>query len=76
MSSDDYSKIQDEIFEAFREFKFIITLEIPERTEEASMVLRLLDRMETEEQKVVLISRILAYYNDKIERIIDKIKNY
>lgn len=75
MSSDDYLKIQDEIFEAFREFRFIIALEISERTEEASMVLRLLDGLETEEQKVVLISRILAHYNDKIERIIDKVKN-
>lgn len=75
MSEDDYSKIQDEIFEAVREFRFIISLEIPERTEEASLVLRLLERLETEEQKVVLISRILAYYNDKIERIIDGIKN-
>lgn len=75
MSSDDYSKIQDEIFEAYREFRFIIALEIPERTEEASMILRLLEQLETEEQKVVLISRILAHYNDKIERIIDRVKN-
>ena len=75
MSDDDYSKIQDEIFDAFREFRFIIALDIPERTEEASMVLRLLDGMKTDEQKIVLISRILAYYNDKIQRIIDRVKN-
>lgn len=75
MSDDDYSKIQEEIFEAFREFRFIIALDIPERTEEASMVLKVLDKMETDEQKIVLISRILAHYNEKIQELIDRIKN-
>ena len=75
MSDDDYSKIQEEIFEAFREFRFIIALDISERTEEASMVLKVLDKMETDEQKIVLISRILAHYNEKIQKLIDRIKN-
>ena len=65
----------EEIFEAFREFRFIIALDISERTEEASMVLKVLDKMETDEQKIVLISRILAHYNEKIQKLIDRIKN-
>ena len=75
MSEDDYSKIQDEIFDAYREFRFIIALDIHERTEEASMVLRLLDHMETDEQKIVLMSRILAYYKNEIQRIMDRVKS-
>lgn len=75
MSSDDYSKIQDEIFEAVREFRFIIALKFSQRTEEASLILNLLNRMDTEEQKVVLLSRIVGFYKDKIDRIIDRVKN-
>lgn len=75
MNSDDYSRIQDEIFEAIREFRFIISLDFPQRTEEASLVLNLLNRMRTKEQKVVLLSRIISYYNDRIEKIIGKVRN-
>ena len=75
MSGDDYSKIQDEIFEAFREFRYIIALDFSQRTEEASLVLNLINRMDTEEEKIVLLSRIIGYYNDRIERLINKLKN-
>lgn len=75
MSSDDYSQIQDEIFDAIREFRFILALDFPYRTEEASLILNLLNRMDTEEHRVVLLSRIIGYYNDKIERIISQVKN-
>lgn len=75
MSGDDYSKIQDEIFEAIREFRYIIALELPQRTEEASLILNLINRMKTEEQKTVLLSRIIAYYTDRINRIINQVRN-
>ncbi|MCM1213519.1 MAG: hypothetical protein NC548_03250 [Lachnospiraceae bacterium] len=75
MSNDDYSKIQNEIFEASREFRFIIALDFPQRTEEASLLLNLINRMDTEEQKIVLLSRIIAYYKDRIDKIIDQVKN-
>lgn len=75
MSGDDYSKIQDEIFEAIREFRFIIALDFPQRTEEASLVLNIINRMNTEEQKIVLLSRIISYYKDRINQIIDQVRN-
>lgn len=75
MSGDDYTKIQDEIFEATREFNFIIALNFSQRTEEASLVLNLINRMDTEEQKIVLLSRIIGYYKDRIDEIIDKVRN-
>ena len=75
MSGDDYSSIQDEIFEEIREFRFIVALDFQQRTEEASLILNLINRMETEEQKVVLISRIIAYYKEKIEKIINQVRN-
>ena len=75
MSGDDYSSIQDEVFEAIREFRFIIALDFKQRTEEASLILNIINRMETEEQKVVLISRIISYYKDKIDKIINQVRN-
>lgn len=75
MSGDDYSKIQDEIFEAIREFRFIIALNFPQRTEEASLILNVLNRMNTVEQKIVLLSRIIAYYKDRINDIINQVRN-
>lgn len=74
MNSDDYSRIQDEIFDAFREFRYIIALDFSQKTEEASLVLRLINRMETDEQKVVLVSRILSYYNGRIDKLLDEIR--
>ncbi len=75
MSGDDYSKIQDEIFEAIREFRFIIALNFPQRTEEASLILNVLNRMNTEEQKIVLLSRIIAHYKNRINDIINQVRN-
>lgn len=75
MSADDFSNIQDEIFEAFREFRFIIALDHSQKTEEASLVLNIINRMETEEQKVVLLARIISYYNKRIERVVNEIEN-
>lgn len=74
MNADDYSHIQDEVFEAIREFRFIMALDCPQRTEEASLVLNLLQRMETEEKKVVLLSRIFSYYTDRINKILNKVR--
>lgn len=75
MSDDDYSEIQDEIFEAIREFRFIIALDFPQRTEEASLILNILNHLSTEEQKIVLLSRIIGYYKDRINDIINQVRN-
>lgn len=75
MNGDDYASIQDEIFEAIREFRFIVALEYQQRTEEASLILNLINRMETEEQKIVLISRILCHFQEKIENIFNQVRN-
>ncbi len=75
MSDDDYSTIQDEIFEAISEFRFIIALGFPQRTEEASLILNVINRMNTEEQKIVLLSRIIAYYKKRINDIINQVRN-
>ncbi len=75
MSGDDYAKLQDEIFEAVREFRFIIALDFSQRTEEASLVLNVINRMNTEEQKIVLLSRIIAFYKDRIDQIINEVRS-
>jgi len=63
MNNDDFSRIQDEIFEAIREFRFIVSLDYSQKTEKASLVYNLITRMKNDEQRIVLIARILAYYN-------------
>lgn len=75
MSADVYSQIQEEIFEEIREFRFVLALDFKQRTEEASLVLNILNRMDTEDKKVVLLSRIIAYYNDRMDRLINKMKS-
>ena len=62
---DDFSHIQDEIFEAIREFQFIVSIDYSQKTEKASLILNLIDRMNTNEQKVVLIARIITYYEQR-----------
>ena len=75
MSPDDYLQLQDEVFEEIREFRFILALKFQQRTEEASLILNLINQLDTEEKKVVLLSRILAYYKDRIDEIIERVKN-
>lgn len=65
MNNDDISHIQDEIFEAIREFQFIVSIDYSQKTEKASLILNLIDRMNTNEQKVVLIARIITYYEQR-----------
>ena len=65
MNNDDFSHIQDEIFEAIREFQFIVSIDYSQKTEKASLILNLIDRMNTNEQKVVLIARIITYYEQR-----------
>lgn len=73
MNGEDFSNIQDEIFDSYRKFLFVVSLEHEQKTQEASLVLDILEHLETEEQKVVLMSRIISYYNQRVERIIEKI---
>lgn len=74
MSNADYSSIQDEIFEEFREFGFISALEFEQRTEGASLIVNLLERLASKEKKAVLMSRIIAYYEDRFNKLINRLK--
>ena len=74
MSNDDYSNIQDEIFEDYREFRFISALEFDQKTEGASLIINLLERLDSKEKKAVLMSRIITYYEDRFNRLLNELK--
>lgn len=74
MSNDDYSNIMVGITEEFQEFRFISALEFDQKTERASLIMNLLERLDSKEKKIVLMSKIIAFYNDPINKIVDELK--
>lgn len=74
MNQSDFSRILSESLDAYKEFCFISALSFSQKTEEASLVLKLIDRFDTEEKKVVFLSMVINHYTDRINRVINKIR--
>ena len=74
MSNDDFIHLQNELSEIIQKFKFINALEYEQKTEKASLICNLLEELETLEEKSVLMSRIIAYYENKMESIIEQLR--
>lgn len=74
MNQDDFSRILSESLEAYKEFRFISALSFSQKTEEASLVLKIINRFDTEEKKVVFLSMVIGHYTDRINKLINKIR--
>lgn len=74
MSNEDYSHLQDEVFDKIQKFHFINALEYEQKTEKASLICNLIEELETPEKKAVLMSRIIGFYEDKTENIIRRLR--
>lgn len=74
MNDDDFSHIQDEIFDVYRQFLFINAMEFEQKTEKASLIVNLIDSLDSQEAKTVLMARIIDCYQKRIEKLISRIK--
>lgn len=74
MSNDDFLHLQDKLSEKIQKFHFVNDLKYEQKTEKASLICNLLEELETLEEKAVLMSYIIKYYEDRTERIIRQLK--
>lgn len=74
MNNDDYSQIQEEIYESFRKFVFIESLSFDQKTEKSSLILKVIDDLDDKKKRIVLLSKIINYYEHKVDKIIQKVK--
>ncbi len=60
MNNIQYSEMIDELDEQIKKIKFIMQLIVPQKTETASMILDVLDELDTKEEKAVLLSCVIS----------------
>lgn len=64
MSNDRFKDIADEIQEEYREFIFVSALRFPQKTMCASLILNIINRLDSEEKKIVLLAKMINCYNE------------
>ncbi len=69
MDSEEFQAIDQNIIEAYREFLFISALDLRQRTERASLVLNVFEKLQRRDERILLIARILNHYDVKIQKI-------
>lgn len=71
MDDDVYKKIYDSIAKEIEKAYFILEYGYEQRTEVASQLYRLVKNQKTDDEKLVLISSVLGYFNAKIKLLYD-----
>lgn len=72
MGNDEYAEITKKLFEKLKKVRFILNAPTEQKTERASRLIKLLDEVKSEREKVVLMAQILSL-SDKSEMIISKL---
>lgn len=62
MSNDEYRKLQKELFEEIKRARFILYAPTKQKTERTSRLVHMLDQLEDERQKAVLMAQILNIF--------------
>ncbi len=73
MDDDDYKVIYDSINKEIDKAYFILEYGYEQRTEVASQLYRLVKEQKNDEEKLVLISSVLGYFNAKIKFLYDEL---
>ena len=73
MSETEYQQTCNELYDQIMKFKFINNLDFMQRSEKAASILNLINNMKTEKEKIVFLSRIIAYYEDELDKLKNKI---
>lgn len=73
MEDEVYKAISDSIYKQIYKAYFILEYGYEQRTEVASQLYRLVKEQETDEDRLVLISSVLGYFNAKIKFLHDKL---
>ena len=69
MDREEFQALDQNIIEAYREFLFISALDLRQRTERASLVLNVFEKLQRRDERILLIARILNHYDVKIQKI-------
>ena len=69
MTNERFNQLIGETSEAGRELQFVLALNSQTKTEEASLVYNILEKMDTDEKKVIFLVRLITYFKIRIERI-------
>lgn len=70
MNQDGFDELLSKTQEAFREFRFVEALDFDQKTEKASLILNIIKQLDDDNQRIVLLVKIIGYYH----KIIDKLK--
>lgn len=74
IENENYPCIRKEISIPLKKFEFINNLDFMQRAEKSSFVLKLIDSLDTEEKKIVLLSEIMAFYENELEKYVNKLR--
>ncbi len=75
MDNDKFAELSSSIKDDISKAYFILSYGYAQKTEVASQLQKLLDKQESEESKVVLLSSVLGYYNTRIQILLDRMSN-
>ncbi len=73
MEDDDYKSASDSIYKHISKAYFILEYGYEQNTEVASQLYRLVKEQSSENDKIVLISNIIGFFNAKIKILYDKL---
>lgn len=74
IEKENYSCIREEISIALKKFEYINNLDFMQEEEKSSYVLKLIDSLDREDKKVVLLSEIIAFYENELEKYAKKLR--